>query len=45
MILNLNSEFLENLAAHASKYGRHLPTLEKLTNELDLHIQSPREQL
>jgi hypothetical protein len=35
MKLNLGSEFLKYLAAYASESGKHSPTLEKLTKELD----------
>ena len=45
MKLNLRSEFLETLAAHASEAGKHLPTLAELTNELNFSIRNPRELL
>jgi hypothetical protein len=35
MKLNPGPEFLKYLAAHASASGKHPPTLEKLTEELD----------
>ena len=45
MKLNLGSEFLKYLAAYASESGKHSPTLEKLTKELDHAARSLREQL
>jgi len=42
MKLNLGPEFLKYLAAHASVSGKHLPTLEKLTKELDRDAHLPR---
>ncbi len=35
MKLNLGPEFLKYLAAHASEYGKHPPTLEERPEELD----------
>lgn len=45
MKLNLRSEFLETLAAHASEAGKHLPTLAELTIELNFSIRNPWGQL
>jgi len=44
MKLNLGTEFLKYLAAHASESGKHLLTLEKLAKELD-RAACLREQL
>ena len=38
MKLNHGSEFLEYLAAHTPRSGKHLPSLAELTKELDLSI-------
>jgi len=43
MNLNLNSESLEYLAAHASKPGSHYPTLAEFTKEFDLSIHKQLE--